>query len=420
MNQATQKNVPTRPSGIAVGLLTGGGDKPYAFGMALALTSRGVSLDYIGSDDVDSPELHTNPRLTFLNLKGDQRQDVSLITKAWRISSYYARLMRYTATSKPAIFHILWNNKFQLFDRTLLMLYYKLQGKKIVFTAHNVNAGKRDANDSLLNRLTLRMQYRLSDHIFVHTEAMKTELARDFGIREQAITVIPFGINNAVPHTSLTPAEAKQRLGIGRQEKTILFYGHIGPYKGLEFLVDAFQRVAARDPECRLIIAGRPMRGCQEYFDNIQRTIAGDASSDRVIQRIEFIPDEETETYFKAADVLVLPYTEVFQSGVLFLGYSFGLPVVAADVGSLKEEIVEGRTGFLCKPRDPADIAAAIGTYFESDLFKNLDDERHNIREYANNLHSWDVVGDKTVQVYAGLASSPRRTLVSKVLEAGE
>jgi len=123
MNQATQKNVPTRPSGIAVGLLTGGGDKPYAFGMALALTSRGVSLDYIGSDDVDSPELHTNPRLTFLNLKGDQRQDVSLITKAWRISSYYARLMRYTATSKPAIFHILWNNKFQLFDRTLLMLY---------------------------------------------------------------------------------------------------------------------------------------------------------------------------------------------------------------------------------------------------------------------------------------------------------
>ena len=55
---------------------------------------------------------------------------------------------------------------------------------------------------------------------------------------------------------------------------------------------------------------------------------------DRVIERIEYVPDEETELYFKAADVLVLPYTRVFQSGVIFLGYSFGLPAIAADVGN--------------------------------------------------------------------------------------
>ena len=67
----------------------------------------------------------------------------------------------------------------------------------------------------------------------------------------------------------------------------------------------------------------------------------------------EFIPDEETEIYFKAADVLVLPYRHIYQSGVLFLGYSFGLPVLAADVGSLKDEIVEGKTGFVFRPEDP-------------------------------------------------------------------
>ena len=49
--------------------------------------------------------------------------------------------------------------------------------------------------------------------------------------------------------------------------------------------------------------------------------------------RPEFIPDDETEIYFKAADVLVLPYRDIYQSGVLFLGHSFGLPVLAADVG---------------------------------------------------------------------------------------
>src|SRR4029077_5114391 len=112
-------------------------------------------------------------------------------------------------------------------------------------------------------------------------------------------------------------------------------------------------------------------RGAEAYWSGIQDTITRHVDPSRTFLKIEFVPDEATELYFKAADVLVLPYTEIFQSGVLFLGYSFGLPVIAADVGSMKEEIVEGRTGFLCKPRDPADIAAVIETYFESELFKN-------------------------------------------------
>src|SRR5581483_3462133 len=103
------------------------------------------------------------------------------------------------ANAKPGIFHILWNNKFEFFDRTLLMLYYKLLRKKIVLTLHNINKGRRDSRDRRLNRLTLRFQYRLSDHIFVHTEKMKRELIEEFGEREDRVTVIPFGINNAVP-----------------------------------------------------------------------------------------------------------------------------------------------------------------------------------------------------------------------------
>src|SRR5260221_13967322 len=104
------------------------------------------------------------------------------------------------------------------------MLYYKIMGKKIAFTAHNVNAGKRDANDSVLNRLSLRIQYRLAGHIFVHTERMKGELVEEFGIRKEAITVIPFGINKSFPDTEIAPEEAKRRLGIRKGGKTILFF----------------------------------------------------------------------------------------------------------------------------------------------------------------------------------------------------
>jgi glycosyltransferase involved in cell wall biosynthesis len=121
------------------------------------------------------------------------------------------------------------------------------------------------------------------------------------------------------------------------------------------------------------------------------------------MQKIQYIPDEETELYFKAADVLALPYTYIFQSGVLFLGYSFGLPVIATDVGSVSEEIIEGRTGFLCKSCDPVDLGKTIEKYFESDLFRNLDNRRQEIRDYANAKHSWDIVGEITRKLYAQL-----------------
>jgi D-inositol-3-phosphate glycosyltransferase len=395
-------NLAPQADEVEVALLTGGFDKPYAFGLATALASRDVCLDVIGSDDVDSPEMHTTPKLNFLNLWGS-RQEASLATKISRVLIYYARLIRYATVAEAKIFHILWNNKFQFLDRTLLMLYYKLLGKKIVLTAHNVNAGKRDSNDSLLNRSTLRMQYLLADHVFVHTEKMKRELLRDFGVHERTVSVIPFGINNSVPHTDLSPREAKQRLGIRGDERTILFFGAIRPYKGLEYLVDAFQQLAATHPEYRLIIAGEPRKGAEQYLDQIQRTINGHDNRGQVLQEIRYIPDEETELYFKAADVLALPYTHVFQSGVLFLGYSFGLPVVGADVGSVREEIIENRTGFLCRSNDSAGLAKALEKYFESDLFKNLDSHRQEIREFANAKHSWDIVGEITRNVYTQL-----------------
>lgn len=393
---------PTLEPRIDITLLTGGFDRPYAYGVAMALAARNIGLEVIGSDEVDSPELHSTPNIEFFNLFGGN-PPTGLAAKISRVSNYYARLFRYSATAKPKIFHILWNNKFQYFDRTLLMLYYRILGKKIVLTVHNVNAGKRDLNDSWLNRLTLKVQYRAVNHLFVHTEKMKAELMQDFGVREQAISVIPFGINNSVPDTDLTAEEAKKRLGIGQHEKTVLFFGAIRPYKGLEYLVDAFLRLAVDNPEYRLIVAGEPKKGCEQYIADILEKISHDPNGARVIQRIHHIPDDETELYFKAADVFALPYTHVFQSGVLFLGYSFGLPVVASDVGSLCEEIVEGKTGFSCIPCDSAQLAGTIQKYFESDLFANLGKRKHEIRDYANAQHSWEVVSETTRNVYAGL-----------------
>jgi glycosyltransferase involved in cell wall biosynthesis len=387
---------------IDVALLTGGADRPYAFGLATALISRGVRLDLVAGDELDGPEFHGTPSVRFLNLRGDQRSDVDLATKISRVLVYYGRLIRYALSARPRVFHILWNNKFEVFDRTLLMLYYRLLRKRVTLTVHNVNAGIRDLTDTSLNRFTLRIQYRLADHIFVHTERMKAELVHDFGVREALVSVIPFGINNAVPHTNMTSEEARQRLGVAIGEKTLLFFGTIAPYKGLEYLVDAFHRVATRG-NYRLIIAGRPRAGSEAYWSAVQQAINRHGHADRIIQKIEFVPDEETELYFKAADAVILPYTEIFQSGVLFLGYSFGLPVIAADVGSMADDIIEGKTGFVFAKQDAADLARVLESYFASDLYKCLPRRRKEIRDYANERHSWEKVSQMTRNVYQDL-----------------
>jgi D-inositol-3-phosphate glycosyltransferase len=389
-------------SEVEVALLTGGGDRPYAFGLATALLSKSLSLDLIGGDELDSPEWHGTPQVKFLNLRGDQRSDASRASKVSRVLRYYVRLIRYAATARPKIFHILWNNKFEVFDRVLLMLYYKVLRKKIVLTVHNVNAKKRDLNDNLLNRLTLKIQYRLADHLFAHTKTMKCELIDEFGISSSAITVIPFGINNAVPDTNLTSDEARQRLGIAEKDRVILFFGNIAPYKGLEYLVDAFRQVVTTSGCYRLIIAGN-LKNCETYWNYIQEMIMRDGNAGQILMKIEHIPDDETEVYFKAAHLLVLPYRHIYQSGVLFLGYSFGLPVVATDVGALREEIIEGRTGFVCRPEDSVDLARAIENYFLSDLFNNLQNRRQEIRKYALERHSWDVISESTGSVYREL-----------------
>lgn len=388
-----------------VALLTAGYDRPYVYGLTHALAAEGVAMEVVGGDDIDSPDLRVLPNLKLLNLRGDKKGS-SLATKVFRVISYYAKLIRYAAGAEPKILHILWNNKFEYFDRTLLMLYYKALGKKIVFTAHNVNAGKRDENDSLLNRLTLRVQYKLSDHIFVHTEKMKGELVQDFGIQSRAISVIPFGINNSLPNTALTPAEARSRLGLAKDEKVILFFGALREYKGLEYLWEGFLRLVDRHPEYRLIIAGERRKESGESIDQILQQIESSTQQDRVLRFIGFIPDEEAEIYFKAADILALPYTHIFQSGVLFTSYNFGLPVVASDVGSIREEIIEGETGYLCQPRDPKRIADALEKYFEGDLFRSLEQRRPKIQEWAAARHSWSVVGETTREVYAELLAN--------------
>jgi glycosyltransferase involved in cell wall biosynthesis len=301
------------------------------------------------------------------------------------------------------VLHILWNNRLELLDRTVLMLYYRAMGKRVVLTAHNVNTAARNGNDTWLNRLSLRIQYHLCDHVFVHTAAMKEQLRAAFGVAESRISVVPFGINDTIPKTGIPRSVARRQLGIAEGDRALLFFGQIVPYKGLEFLLEAVSMLAERGERVTAIIAGKVKRGSEEYWERTKRLIADLGIDDRVIERIEFIPDEHVEPYFRAADAVVLPYVDIFQSGVPFLAFSFGIPVIASDVGSLRE-VVRNETGLLFRPRDSADLARAVLEFYRSELYPPSAAVHAQIRRFAEERHSWETVTDRTMAIYASLA----------------
>lgn len=386
---------------MKVSLLTGGSDKHYASGLLLSLIEKGIEVDFIGSDELNDESILNRDKINFYNLRESGNPDSPFHRKIIRILKYYSKLIKYSYKTDSELFHILWLNKFPCFDRTLLNIYYKVLGKKLVFTAHNIDQQERDGKSTFVNRISLKYLYHIVDHIFVHTAKMKRQLVEKFEISENKITVIPFGINNLVPVTNLKREEAKKRLGLDPKEKIILFFGRIAPYKGLELLISAFEKTVRTDRNCRLIIAGQiKEKHLDEYWKNIQEMISERGLEDSVIQRIEYIPDEEIEVYYKSADVLILPYKHIFQTGVLFIAYYFGLPVIATDVGSFREDIMEGKTGFLCEPNDPVDLSDKIVKFFQSDLYNNPEKHSAYIQDYASKKYSWEKVSEETNNVY--------------------
>lgn len=390
-------------SSSAVALLTGGVDRHYVCALGKALAASGLALDLVGTDEMVS-EMSGFGNVKVLALYTTHRPDRSLLQKLVSYIGVYSRLIRYAATSASRVFHIFWEYKFPFIDRTFLLLYYKILGKRIALTAHNVNRAERDGVDSFWNRLTLRIQYRLVDHIFVHTKGMKDQLASSFGICPDKVTVIPFGSGGMVPRSLLTPAAAKRKLGLPESSRTILFFGRIARYKGLDLLVDAFERIAVDERRYRLIIAGESTSDWSQHWEEIRDRIESSTIREQVLQEIRHVRDDAMEVYFKAANVLVLPYRQIFQSGVLFMSHSFGLPVIAADVDSFRDEITEGTNGFLCRPNDAEDLAKAIERYFSSELFRSLEERRAGIQELLRRTHSWEIVAKMTGDVYVGLS----------------
>jgi glycosyltransferase involved in cell wall biosynthesis len=161
----------------------------------------------------------------------------------------------------------------------------------------------------------------------------------------------------------ISKLEARTKLAIDPEDKIILFFGFIRDYKGLDLLIESVTFPEIKERKIKLIIAGEFYVDSKPYFDLVAKL----GIQDSIIWKNDFIPDSEVSTFFCAADVVVLPYKSATQSGITQIAYYYELPVIATDVGGLRELIPHERDGLICEPSIQS-IALSISRYFSENL----------------------------------------------------
>lgn len=173
--------------------------------------------------------------------------------------------------------------------------------------------------------------------------------------------------------------DAALSLGLDPNRKTLLFFGLIREYKGLDILLEAFSKLGN---DYQLLIAGEPYGSFSRY----QKIIDASGCSERIHLFLSYIKDSEVGRYFSASDLAVLPYRSATQSGISSVAYHFELPLVVTDVGGLRETIGERGTGLVAQSVTADAVLAEIRKYFADPALKESCIE--NIRKEKTRL-SW-------------------------------
>jgi glycosyltransferase involved in cell wall biosynthesis len=177
------------------------------------------------------------------------------------------------------------------------------------------------------------------------------------------------------------------KLKLNPEKKYLLFFGFIRGYKGLDLLLQALPKL---DDSIEVIVAGE----IYGSFDAYQEIIDKEKLSDRVHLFTDYISDDQVSDYFSASDVCMLPYKSATQSGITAIAHHFDLPIIATDVGGLKESIHHESNGLIVPKPDPTAISEAITRYFS----ESLKDEMSEKIASEKKDNSWENFAEKLVE----------------------
>jgi len=270
---------------------------------------------------------------------------------------------------------------------------FKLRGKPVVFTVHNVLSHDR----SRLYKTVSQLLFRMGDHFIVHTAKNRQQLAACYGIKRANISVIPHGSLDFHVHHQCDPLAVRAELGLAPNQKVVLLFGAIRPYKGVETAIEAFSKVVEKVPGAVLLIAGKAWQSWEPYQLMIERL-----AIDKFVKTcIDYVPSGDVYKYFEAADLVILPYEQFdSQSGVGSTAVSFRKPLIVTDVGGLPDFVRERR--WVVPPKNPVALSRTmIDCLADPALLARMTADSEKV---AAGL-SWSDIAEKTIALYNRLTA---------------
>lgn len=264
---------------------------------------------------------------------------------------------------------------------------WKIRKIPLVFSVHDPIQHKGEEN--WRKELARKISFPFAQRFLIHSKAMKyTFLSRYPKIKAEKVFYSSLAAYNIFRKWIKTPLQDDGR--------TVLFFGRISPYKGIEVLIKAAVIVAQQVERVRVVIAGRPIRGYK--LPNLPPL----ANGGRFELFDTYIDNSMLAILFQQATIVSCPYIDASQSGVILTAYAFGIPVVVTNTGGLPEQIWKKKTGFIVSPGDHDQLSQVISLILCNHKIQQK--LRNNIEEMKKTDWNWKNVVDKNMEFYKELA----------------
>ena len=394
-----------------------GGRIHYAYQMCKAMAEHGAEVVLVTSDDYELEGLPHNFRVDqCLKLWNafdpkSMRPPSGKIAKVWRRVSWSARrvvrairmmhqyrvLGRYLVKHNPDViqFGII---RFPITARFLARL--RRRGLYLSQVMHEYEL--REQAGSRLVSWVIRLQgstYHHLDTIFFHGVDPRDKFLSAYPYPKDQTHLIEHG-NEAL----FLPSSDQEQVAfdpnrhyqLDPDDRVVLFFGILQPSKGLPDLIEAFAQVSRRSGHAKLLIVGYPSKHIN--LDEIRRAISDSGVADRITLDTRYVPMEQVGDLIRCASVVVFPYLSATQSGALQVAYAFGRPVVATTVGTMPQDVEDGRCGLLVPPSSPERLAEAVIEIMSNP--KRAEEMGAHAKHLSDTRFAWEPIAANMLEVY--------------------
>lgn len=374
---------------------------PYDYSLCEALSNRGCAVTLLRSEFVHTPWQAATTSFRVWNHFYQRSHARRVSGPLWKLGKLVehnrdmARLVTECEKQKPDIIHFQWL-PIPMIDRRYLRKLRRIAA--LVLTLHNTTTFHGSLAQRLHQEVGFDSIFQHLTGLIVHTEFSKRIVIERGWLPAEKIHVVRHGVLDY--YRSVTSAAVpSMEPGAEPAEPTVLFFGAIENYKGVDLLIRAFAGLPPRmQSTSRLCIAGKPGRE-ESGLKELARSLN---IEQRIMWNLRFVAEEEVPGLFRSAAVVVLPYREIDQSGVLMTAIAFEKPIIASRIGGLAETIQDGIHGRLFPVGDvPALTAALEEVLSHPERRREMEKAVRELRESI----SWENSADRTVDVYEQLLS---------------